>query len=184
MSSSNFNNKLYLICGSKGRGKTTFSTKVLINSINKGLKAIVYDVRRDYLEYYKKPFLKKNDFMIKEIIPAKKSVILLEEATIFFPNTNKDNILYDKIIGMRYDENDIILVYHSLRSIPSYILEQADYLTLFKTSDNLQYINTKFRGNLDVLNTFESVEKNAGNDTTKKGDKTNQFNYKETINLI
>jgi hypothetical protein len=184
MASNNFDNKLYIICGSKGRGKTTMCTKVLTNSINKGLRPIIYDVRRDYLKQYNKPFLPKKEFMEKEILPAKKSVILLEESTIFFPNTSKDSVLYDKIIAMRYDENDIILVYHSLRSIPSYILEQGDFLILFKTSDNYAYINSKFRGNDDVLECFESVQEKAGDNTDKKGDKINDFNYKEIISLL
>lgn len=183
MGNSNYNNKLYLIVGAKGRGKTTRAEKTLVNSMNKGLLPLVFDPRRDYLKHYNKPLLGRDEFVNKILLPAKKSAILLEESTIFFPNTKKDPVLYDKIIALRYDENDIILVYHSLRSVPSYIIEQADYLTLFKTSDTESFIRAKFKGDENLINLYDYVQENAGDDEKKLGEKSGQYNFKETIKI-
>jgi hypothetical protein len=40
------------------------------------------------------------------------------------------------MVRKRHTFNTIILVFHSMRSVPRYIYELANYITIFKTNDS------------------------------------------------
>ena len=55
-------------------------------------------------------------------------------------------------------KNKIVLLFHSLRSVPTYILELTNFVVLFKTADRENYINKIFEGYDDILGAYNELK--------------------------
>jgi hypothetical protein len=86
----------------------------------------------------------------------KNSVSVIEEATIFFKSAAKQQQLQSLLVRSRHQNNFIFLCFHSLRSVPTWILDLTDALRLSKTNDTLQVLH-KFDGLDKIEEAFKSV---------------------------
>ena len=155
--------QLVLVIGGTGQRKTTFIKEVLLN----GGECIVYDVNAEYGEqranaagyickFQPLPFdanLPRSrwfgemaDFL--QIVPFKHNAckIVFEEATGFFEGkTSKE--MKRIIIGKRHPEDkggrNIILVFHTIQSVPPFLFGTANIVCLFKTNDQRQQVKSK-----------------------------------------
>lgn len=143
--------KAILVIGRTKSGKTT-SVKSLLKNIP-GEK-FIYDVNNEYtgqgelipmIEFLDVATLKTN------------TAIVFEEATIFFSNRGDERKLKEILVRKRHTNNIILLCFHSLRSVPTYVLDLIDYYILHKTNDNINLIEKKFSGNDVLLNDFKKV---------------------------
>jgi hypothetical protein len=126
--------KAHIIVGATETGKTTFVKSLLAKVPNK--KALfVWDVNNEYKNLFPYEFLEIETFMDKAVC-LEKSVIVIEEATISFNNRSCDENLQDILVRKRHTKNHVILVFHSMRSVPRYIYELSNYITIFKTNDS------------------------------------------------
>jgi len=123
----------HIIVGATGTGKTTY-IKNIIKSVNKDA-LFIYDVNNEYRDYFNYEFVDFEIF-IESADRLRKSVIVIEEATIFLNNRSSNYYLKDILVRKRHKNNFIILVFHSLRSVPRYIYELANYITIFHTNDS------------------------------------------------
>jgi hypothetical protein len=132
-----------LIIGATGTGKTTIVKEYLKKIPNK--KAIfIYDVNNEYTEFYPYQF-EPFDIFIERMNRAKKAVMVFEEATIFLNNRSCNRMLVDILVRKRHTNNYIFMNFHSLRSLPKYVLDLCKYVTLFKTNDSLPFVESTFR---------------------------------------
>ena len=72
------------------------------------------------------------------------SVQVYEEATIFFGTRTSNKEVREILVRKRHTGNTILLVFHSLRSVPVNIYEICNYITVFKTNDAENRIEQKF----------------------------------------
>jgi hypothetical protein len=121
------------ICiGKQGTGKTTFTKQML--EINP-LPVVIYDVNQEYTEFYNEPFIDFVGFMDK-IKELKSHYIIIEEATIFFSPKARTEDLINLMVRHRHMKNNIQLNFHSFASVPIYIKDLVQFITIFKTNDN------------------------------------------------
>jgi ABC-type sugar transport system ATPase subunit len=125
----------HLICGATGTGKTTF-IKSLFSKVNPD-SIIVYDVNNEYSDFFPFPLQDFETFTDK-LTRINNGIIALEESTIFLNNRGTNYNVTELLVRKRHSKNYIILVFHSLRSIPRYIYELSNYITVFKTNDSPQ----------------------------------------------
>lgn len=143
--------------GKTGTGKTTVSKYSLINYPNYD-SIFVYDVNNEYSEFYESPTGKLQDIdefmiMVKQL---ENSYILFEEATIFFETRSTDKILKDMLVRKRHTNNIITLNFHSIAMIPKYVFSLVNYVTVFKTIDNIDEVKRKYN-NPNFLRAFQFV---------------------------
>jgi len=135
--------KAYLIVGSTNTGKSTFLRERLKQVTNKRT-LIIYDVNNEHKDLYPYAFMDFVPFMEK-LTKVKHAVIAIEEATIFFNNRSTSDELTRLLVEKRHSNNYIFLCFHSLRSVPRFVYDLCNYITLFKTNDSLSLIEQKFR---------------------------------------
>jgi hypothetical protein len=133
-----------IIIGRRGCGKTTLSMK-LLDQRPKGMPVLIYDINNEYQKYYPEPF-EDFDIFLKKISDEKvrRHYILIEEATIFFNTQSNFYEMKNVLVRARHTGNIIQLNFHSFASIPKGIYNLLDYVTVFKTNDNLDSVTNRF----------------------------------------
>lgn len=131
-----------LIVGSRGTGKS-FTAKEILSKVHPDARLIL-DVQGEYKDLFPRDPIKFEHFE-KLMGQVKNAVILIEEATIFLSNRGYNNNVVDLLVDARHSNNTIIMVYHSLRSVPYYIFELSNIVYLLKTGDNPDEVKRKFQ---------------------------------------
>ncbi|MFA5297631.1 MAG: DUF87 domain-containing protein [Lutibacter sp.] len=134
----------HLITGATGTGKTTF-IRSLLNKVNSEA-VIVYDINAEYTDFFPYPFIEFENFTTK-LKQINNGIIVLEEATIFLNNRGTNHDVTELLVRKRHTHNYIILVFHSMRSIPRWIYELSNYITIFKTNDSPQLTARELKDN-------------------------------------
>jgi hypothetical protein len=143
---------IMLVIGQRRTGKST-KIKKIISTIN--APKYIYDVRN---EYYTGGFNMTMDEFLQIVQNVKESVIVFEEATIFFRGTT-NKIMRDILTGCSHNKNFIILAFHSFRAVPVDILELVDYIAYGKTKDRASLIYEKYKDDPSFLEMFEDSQK-------------------------
>ena len=133
--------KAGLIVGGRGAGKTTLA-KSMLSKVSPAAR-LVYDVNAEYRDLYPEPFLEFDEFTSK-VNRAHNAFILIEESTIFLSTRGNNFDIRSALVKARHNNNTFILVFHSLRSVPVYILTLCDFIVLLKTGDTSDDVNKKF----------------------------------------
>lgn len=124
----------HIIVGATGTGKT-YLIKKMLNAVPNKHSIIVYDVNNEYSDIFPYPFMDFETFTQKAK-HINKGVIVFEEATIFLNNRSCNREINELLVRKRHSLNYVVLVFHSMRSIPRYIYELCNYITVFKTNDS------------------------------------------------
>jgi len=143
------NAQTILNIGRTGAGKTTAAKKI-IEASNR--EALIYDVNNEY----GKPLIEFDEFL-KKGKEALNTCIVFEEATIFLSSNKSAAAMRDILVRKRHTNNVIILNFHSLRGVPTYLLELTDLIVMLQTNDNPTLINQKFKDYPEIIETFEKV---------------------------
>lgn len=130
-----------IVVGTNGTGKTTY-IKERLSKVNKS-SLLIYDINKEYEDFYDKPFVKMNDFL-ETATQVNNGVIVFEEATIFFNNRSTNEEMRELLVRRRHTKNMIFLVFHSIRSIPRDIMDMSNYLILKYSVDSPKFISRKF----------------------------------------
>jgi len=141
--------------GNTGTGKTT-KTKELLNSY-KGMPYFIYDVNLEYEEFYKAPLLKFKDFLL-ESTKKTNTVIVYEEATIFFKHNGNTHLIGEMLVRKRHTKNVYIFNFHALHQVPIFILDFANYVILGQTNDVPSLIQKKFESFDKIYNSFLTLQ--------------------------
>lgn len=149
--------KTILVVGRKKTGKTTYvkeRVKKLSSSLN--FPVYVFDPNLHYAEFNQFGESKKIDNFLAFISSKKNSIIVLEEATIFFASNSKQEDLQSLMVRCRHQNNFLFLCFHSLRSLPTWCIDLADAIRISKTNDTLQVLK-KFEGLQGIEDAFREV---------------------------
>jgi hypothetical protein len=109
------------------------------------MPVMIYDINNEYHNYYPEPF-EDFDIFLSKISDEKirHTYILIEEATIFFNVFSNTYEMKNVLVRARHTGNIIQLNFHSFASIPKGIYNLLDYVTVFKTQDNLERVISRF----------------------------------------
>jgi predicted AAA+ superfamily ATPase len=111
-----------IIVGARGNGKSHF-TKKMIRDVHTD-RLWVYDVQGEYFND-DEPLPDIDDFLAA-MEGKMETVQIYEEATVFFSNRGSNKVMRKILVGARHDRNLIVLIFHSIRSIPYYIYYLID----------------------------------------------------------
>lgn len=146
----------YIFVGAPGAGKSTLMKALTRNVARERLH--VYDVNNEYglNDYADLPDMK--DFL-KEMIDVKKSVIIFEDATPFFSNRGRSEMMTKLLALKRHRKNVIFLAFHSIRAIPFYIYDLMipGGIFVLKTNDSRELVDKRIPG---LLEAFDFVQNN------------------------
>lgn len=146
--------KCYAIVGAKKAGKTTLAKK-LVKAMLPGDpgRLMVFDKNREWGH----PLRTMAEF-IEEARKARGRVIVWEDATIFFSTTGRNEGLLDVMTAARHTRNTSLLLFHSLRSVPLYVLDQLDGVFILPTRDLPDKVTKRFGDWPDVVEAWQEVQ--------------------------
>lgn len=150
--------KAFILVGGTGCGKTYF-TKQLLKSVNKNA-LLVFDVNNEYKEYYPYPFNPDIDKFLEKASKISKGVILIEDATAFLSNRGRSDLLTKILVAKRHTQNTVILLFHSMRSIPKYLVDISTHVVIFKTNDPQTIVERSFE-NEALTSAWSRVQNNC-----------------------
>lgn len=134
----------FVMIGRRGTGKTTMSKK-LLDKKPKNMPVMIYDVNREYEQYYPEPFIDFQEFLKKiQGQDVKNTYILIEEATIFFDTSSRFEEMKNLLVRARHTGNIIQLNFHSFLSLPKNIFNLLNYIIIFKTNDTEMTLLAKY----------------------------------------
>ena len=167
----------HLVVGFSGCGKTTF-TRELLEAKPRKVPLMVYDINREYTKEYPEPFVNFEEFL-QDASERENTYMIFEEATIFFDSRRTEDEMKDLLVRARHTGNYIQLNFHSFSSIPKYIKNLIDYITIFNTGDSEKDVIDKF-GKGKIYDAFMEV-RSHGNDQKYLKGANNVSIYRKTI---
>lgn len=152
--------KAIILVGGTGSGKTT-TVKQMLSKVNKG-SLLIFDVNNEYRDYLPDsekdtPFDPDMDNFLAKASKVRKAIILIEDATAFLSNRGRSDLLVKLMIAKRHTGNTLILLFHSMRSIPKYIMDYSTDIFILKTNDDPGYIKSEFKNEL-LLEAWQQVQ--------------------------
>jgi hypothetical protein len=147
--------KAIIIVGGTGCGKT-FYTKSLIKRANKNA-LMIFDVNNEYKDYYPHPFNPDIDIFLDKCSRVTGGIFLFEDATAFLSNRGRSDKLTKIMVAKRHTKNTIILLFHSMRAIPKYLLDLSNIVVIFKTNDPETIVEKAFE-NEALTNAWKRVQ--------------------------
>lgn len=151
---------LIIVIGHTGQGKTTW-----VNKFIAGKKQYVFDVNNEYKNLPDdnriSPQMRCTNLNIKRFIATAKGLrnynIILEDATGFFRGKQSEETS-QMIVAKRHTGNNYIFLFHSINRVPPELMEMSNFVILFKTNDNMEIIDKKFR-NQQLTEAFLKLQK-------------------------
>ena len=140
--------KAIIFIGATGEGKTTGALNLIKKSGNNNIFVFDYrgesaydelatDLNAPRCKFTGKP----TDYL--EIARRKPNTwLLIEEATIFF-NGRSTEELREILVSKRHRGHNIIFLFHTIGTVPPFILDMADYICLYRTGDTLATVKKK-----------------------------------------
>lgn len=143
------------IVGMTGTGKSSF-----IKHFIKNRRAFVFDVQNEYqyLNNNRIVDLDEKNF-IKLCMIKRNTVCVFEEATAFVIG-NILRPMRKMLVSKRHTGNTNILVFHTILSIPPFVLSLSDIIIMFKTNDEDYQVENKFPS---LMKYFIEVKNNKNN---------------------
>ena len=152
---------LILFIGHTGQGKSTLAQKLV-----KEKKIYVFDVNNEYKHLpidtgaiY--PKMRNIDLDLKKFITncekLKNTNILIEDATGFL--RGRQSAEFSRLlVKKRHQQNNYIILFHSINRVPPEVMEMSNFIYLFKTNDNFDIVDKKFK-NQQLNNAFLRLQK-------------------------
>lgn len=149
--------KAIVLVGEQGRGKSTEAMNIIRNFANKDL--YVYDINGDYGKFKNNKIkgLPSMEVFLEIAQQVKNSVIVYEEATIFFGNKGRSESIVNQLVRNFHTKNVIVFLFHSVRSIPVEIMDFVQFIKFYHTNDRYTLIANKFRDDIDLLKVYKDV---------------------------
>lgn len=158
------------VIGGAKQGKTPF-----IKDYCKDSNILINDIQNEYGEKTKYPGQKPYGLATDNSLPrsrvidldvkafistcAKKrnTICVFEEATMFFQGMTGSD-MRKLIFGKAHSGNVYILVFHSINSVPPRLMEGTDYVILFKTNDEEDTVESKYKRLLPYFKKLQTAK--------------------------
>jgi len=169
---------LYVIAGKTRQGKSRLAKSMVTGPKSKFAPCLVYDPQREYGNKYLtdindvptwvagpglpeyRPGLKRSRYtgswedFVKIVGEHKDGVrvlrgynILIEEGTVNMKGRIPPEFI-KLCVDKFHDQNNIIVVFHSLDTVPPDFMRLVDYVVIFRTNDNYATIKSRFNDHL------------------------------------
>lgn len=152
--------KAFVLVGETARGKSSEAVRLVNNFSNKDL--YVYDHQGQWKNFSRLKIkgVPTMDKFVEIVTGVVNSVIVFEEATVFFKN-NKGRMdrIVNLLISNHHKQNVVIFLFHSLRSVPVDIMDYVQFIRIYHTNDRATLIKSKFKDDPDLLKVFLDVQK-------------------------
>ena len=151
--------KVVLVVGARKSGKTTFAKRYVSALLKEAKRAgldlglLVYDTTAQW----NAPYIPWAKFE-QQAIDARNAVIVVEEATTNLDSRHYSAELQDAFIASRHHRCALVLLFHSLRSVPSYIMDLANDIYLLRTNDLPEYVIKRFKGVPEILHAYADAQ--------------------------
>ena len=143
-----------IIVGKMRQGKTHEAKRI---AASLGFPLIVNDVNA---EWGQRP-LDVGEFLdTAEARHGRPTTFVWEEATGYLSNRRspKERERVERAVVRRFHTKHVnVFLFHSLRAVPVWLMDYADRLVLFPTSDRPSLIRAKFKGWDSILEAWERV---------------------------
>ena len=129
--------RVALVIAAKERGKTTLTKKLAHGIIKQAgakgvhLRLLVYDTTGQWGVPYE-----RWEAFTERMIDARNAVVVIEEATARLNSRHYSSAVEDAFIAARHHRCAFFLMFHSLRSVPEYLLNLTDDIYFMRTNDN------------------------------------------------
>jgi len=140
--------------GYTGTGKTTWTKKKLQESPQ---QKFIYDPNGEYPEFGGKVNYDFEKFM-KEATNKKDTLILYEEATIFFRHSSNNKEITNQLVRKRHTKNTYIFNFHAIHQVPLFIMDFCNYFVLRKTNDIDKNVWNKFNEFKGIYDAYKYVQ--------------------------
>lgn len=152
-----------IVVGAPGCGKTYFTKHTLLKDVNPAALHL-FDTNKEYADIYPYPFTPNVDKFLAKVYDMendafliRNAVIVVEDATSFFSNRGRDECMQRILVGRRHPNISIVLLFHSMRDIPKYIMTKCNLLVMFKTVDSVKFVKNEFDERIfDVWNDVQT----------------------------
>lgn len=141
------NTKCYVFIGATGEGKNTFADKLIGES-----NCFYYDVQNNYPNLPLNNDAPRGRFygnwkdFVKVVQNKRDSWIVFDEATATLQGVMPEGVKMT-VISKQWHGNNWIFLFHTIRSVPPFLMDTADFIILFKTGDELSEVKRR-RGKL------------------------------------
>jgi hypothetical protein len=165
------------IIGATGTGKTTDAIEIG-ESIDFEQK-LVFDINKEYTEIpgYNSVYEKRPDF-IQRALKLQNSLIIFDEATIFFRHGKNSDDILELMLRRRHLNNVCIFNFHALGQIPLFIVHYIDEMILHHTNDNKNGVN-RFEGREEIEEAFNELFEMRNGQKLDALEKSNPALFKE-----
>lgn len=143
--------KRIIIVGASGSGKSTLLKTLIRKTHPKRVKP--YDVNGEYYKCAKcieqqikncvHTTLPDIEDFLDDMLEIRESVIIFEEATLFFGERSDNKKIKSILVRARHNHNMVFLVFHSIGDIPPKIYSLIDYVVVFNTNDERHKVEEK-----------------------------------------
>lgn len=154
-----------ILTGAPGCGKTHFTKNTLLRNVNKSA-LYIFDTNKEYGDFYPYPFKPNVDKFLARVYDIENdtflmqnTVMLVEDATSFFSNRGRDEVMQRILVGRRHANISVIMLFHSLRDVPKYILTKCNLMFVFKTVDSDKFVRSEFDEH--IYNVWKDVQTKA-----------------------
>lgn len=138
---------LILIIGHTGQGKSTLVKKMIA-----GKRQYIFDVNNEYSLPPDTgnilPQMRDTTLNVNRFLSVSKKIrntnIVFEDATGFFRGKQSKELM-QQIVAKRHTGNNFIILFHSINRVPPELMEMANFVFLFKTIDNIDIVDKKFK---------------------------------------
>jgi hypothetical protein len=156
---------LILVVGHTGQGKTPFVNNALGNErvpipgeikpkyrlTEKSKRQYIFDLNNEYLlptDSAINTHMRHVDGDIKKFVEVVKNLkgynVVIEDATGFLRGRQSADFAR-LLVAKMHAKNNYFILFHSLNRVPPELMEMANFVALFKTNDNAEIVNKKFR---------------------------------------
>ena len=151
--------RVILVVGQKKSGKTTLTKRIAkrILSAPGAPSLYVWDRNREW-GARSLPSVREFSDMVTGF---RNRLVIIEDATIHFGDDAMSKKLREALVTCRHDRNTFILLFHSLRSVPLWILEQVDGIALLSTKDMPGTVRRKYGTFPELVEAFERLRLEA-----------------------
>ena len=143
--------KAFIVVGMTGSGKSTL-VKQMIKNVDVS-RLWVNDVNGEY--FPDRPYIPTDKFL-EQTLKLQRCVIVFEEATIFFSNRGNVRDMRELLVRKRWTESVIIMIFHSIRTIPHYIYDLCNGVFVFRTNDARDLVAAKHERLLDAYDKVQN----------------------------
>ena len=158
-----------IFVGATNHGKTKFGVMPLLDELP-NMPKLIFDLSpsQEYQAKYNCNFKvnkdgdldAQRDTFCKEAQKRDYHIIVFEDATAFFSNKGTNKAMNNLLVFKAHRNQIIILVFHSLRSIPVEIMDNVNYINMRKTGDRPSLIEGRYDDWPEVYETYLDVDKN------------------------